>query len=127
MSFMPSAAQQVKRDQNIRDRRSCGATIADLANEFKLGETRIKQVLKAKPLLPDQWDRSEYRALAQARLEQYREISEEMWQMARDIPIEQASAKTGAYKAALGVLERVVEFEENLGLLSSHKLVNPFG
>ena len=120
--FMPSAAKQVERDIQIREQRSLGARIADLASEHNLSETRIKQILKEESSVPTYWSANMQSKLLMTRRDQLLELYEELTETARAMPASQASAKIGAYKAAQAALDRVIRFEETSGLLPRGKV-----
>ena len=114
---MASAEERVERDLNIRHARSLGATIGDLAKEFDVSESRVKQILRRGEPLEAYRSRDAQRALAEVRREQLLGTFERIQQLADDIPVEQASAKIGAYKASLDALARLMKFEDTLGFL----------
>ena len=115
ISLVARAEKQASRNQAIRDARVTGESVRSIAARFDLSETRVREILRsaAEPLEGNK--AAHQRALAH--LDEFDEYKENVRQLAEEIPVTQASAKTGAVKAWGDAIERAVKLEQQLGLL----------
>lgn len=118
---MASAQERAERDWAIRDARLYGASIADIASKFNLSERRIKQILNEAGAVDLEWRYEDRYALAFKRREQRLELYDEVLEFARSLPIQQASAKTGAYRLASETLSKVIDLEQRSGMLPTEE------
>lgn len=112
---MATARLQMERDAQIAADRRAGMTVAALAERYGVSETTVKAAVRRArelhPVRPAAMD------LAERRLAEYDEVVGELHGLARAIPVAQASAKVGAFKALLDALDRRTKFEQDLGHL----------
>src|SRR5688572_24931873 len=105
---MAAAAEQSRRNAEIVAARAAGEGVASLALRFGLSRSRIKQIVRSEPRAVPASGAME---AAIARRDQYEELGGELRELARRLPDTQASAKVGAYRAALDALDRITALE----------------
>lgn len=118
MNGMASADQQARRNQEIVAARAAGRTLAELAKDFGLSLSRIKEVLAEAPTVAAQAvPRTAAMRAVEARRGEYVELAEEVRRFAMALPAEQASAKVGAFRLSMDLLDRLTNLEQAVGYL----------
>ncbi len=112
---MASADDQAARNRDIATAYAAGESIEALASKFELSVSRTRTI--AANVRPAIARPAAAMRLARERREQYRETVAELHDLARRLPLSQASSKVGAYRVLLEALEALTRIESATGYL----------